>query len=80
MTETAREQIKKDEARYEEIMPGRHPSRMQQAWIAGDLIPRDEHDAAIAAAERRGMERAAVICDELVATIRAELIIDKQPR
>ena len=51
------------------------------AYERGNLIPRDEHETAIAAAERRGMERAAVICDEMVnhdawdcaAAIRADL-------
>ena len=54
-------------------------------WEDGNLIPADEHlncvADAIAAAERRGMERAAVICDEMVnhdawdcaAAIRADL-------
>ncbi len=37
------------------------PEWLCDEWAKGDLIPRAEYDDAIAAAERRGMERAAVI-------------------
>ena len=36
---------------------------IHRACIDGQLMPTDEADAAIAAAERKGMERAARICD-----------------
>lgn len=35
------------------------PEQLCDAWVGGNLIHRDEHEAAIAAAELRGAKRAA---------------------
>ena len=51
--ETIRERIERAPPQYSQ-----RANALIKEWNAGNLIPRDEHEAAIAAAERKGMEEA----------------------
>ncbi len=65
MTETIREQIEQDEALKEKHSPGIAPSEMQKAWKNDNLIPRDEHEAALEDAKFDGASVANRVISEI---------------